>query len=393
MKILLIETEAAGHHISLYLNSIVDELILMNYKVSLLTFNNVRNHPSLNYIKKKNVEIIYMSDLKNIKTNNFISIIKSQFKLYFTIKRKIKNLKKFDLIYLNTFTVFDKAISLFGSPFGNTRFIGLFPTIKFYINKDKGFFSLIKNFINYYLFLRLLKIRTLKKVFVPDPNFIKYSNKNINIKNKIKNSIDFGFFNKKKQSTTKKLPKLEKKDKKIIYILVYGSIRFEKGIQHLLNALSEFDKREKFKIIIAGRQDKYTQEIIKYYSKTKNFNKIIVTYNKFIKDSFEKLLFNKCDYVWTGYTKNYFGSSAVFFLAAKYKKPVITSDHGLISYFNRMYKIGKSIKIDDISATKTFLKSLIKKRITISNKNYEKILRIHNQKTFSQNICKSFIKI
>ena len=198
MKILLIETEATGHHISLYLNSIVDELILMNYKVSLLTFNNVRNHPSLNYIKKKNVEIIYMSDLKNIKTNNFISIIKSQFKLYFTIKRKIKNLKKFDLIYLNTFTVFDKAISLFGSPFGSTKFIGLFPSIKFYINKDKGIFSLIKNFINYYLFLRLLKIRTLKKVFVPDPNFLKYSNKNINIKNKIKNSIDFGFFEKKK---------------------------------------------------------------------------------------------------------------------------------------------------------------------------------------------------
>ena len=53
MKILLIETEAAGHHISLYLNSIVDELIWLNYKVSLLTFNNVRNHPSLNYIKKK----------------------------------------------------------------------------------------------------------------------------------------------------------------------------------------------------------------------------------------------------------------------------------------------------------------------------------------------------
>ena len=393
MKILLIETEAAGHHISLYLNSIVDELILMNYKVSLLTFNNVRNHPSLNYIKKKNVEIIYMSDLKNIKTNNFISIIKSQFKLYFTIKRKIKNLKKFDLIYLNTFTVFDKAISLFGSPFGNTRFIGLFPTIKFYINKDKGFFSLIKNFINYYLFLRLLKIRTLKKVFVPDPNFLKYSNKNINIKNKIKNSIDFGFFEKKKQSTTRKLSKLEKKDKKIINILVYGSIRFEKGIQHLLNALSEFDKREKFKIIIAGKQDKYTQEIIKYYLKTKNFNKIIVTYNKFIKDSFEKLLFNKCDYVWTGYTKNYFGSSAVFFLAAKYKKPVITSDHGLISYFNRIYKIGKSIKIDDISATKTYLKSLIKKKIIISNKSYERILKIHNQKTFSQNICKSFKKI
>ena len=94
MKILLIETEATGHHISLYLNSIVDELILMNFKVSLLTFNNVRKHPSLNYIKKKNVEIIYMNDLKNIKTNNFISIIESQFKLYFTIKKKNKKLKK-----------------------------------------------------------------------------------------------------------------------------------------------------------------------------------------------------------------------------------------------------------------------------------------------------------
>ena len=102
------------------------------------------------------------------------------------------------------------------SPFGNTRFIGLFPTIKFYINKDKGFFSLIKNFINYYLFLRLLKIRTLKKVFVPDPNFLKYLNKNINIKNKIKNSIDFGFFEKKKNKKIKKLNKLKKKEKKII---------------------------------------------------------------------------------------------------------------------------------------------------------------------------------
>ena len=57
--------------------------------------------------------------------------------------------------------------------------------------------------------------------------------------------------------------------------------------------------------------------------------------------------------MWTGYTKNCFGSGTVFFLHQNIKSQ-LTSDHGLISYFNRIYKIGKSVKIDDISATKTF---------------------------------------
>ena len=53
MKILLIETEPSGHHISLYLNAIVDKLISKNHNVSILTSAKTKNFPSFSYIKKK----------------------------------------------------------------------------------------------------------------------------------------------------------------------------------------------------------------------------------------------------------------------------------------------------------------------------------------------------
>ena len=60
MKILLIETEPSGHHISLYLNAIVDKLISKNYNVSILISAKTKNFPSISYIKKK-------LDIKNIR--------------------------------------------------------------------------------------------------------------------------------------------------------------------------------------------------------------------------------------------------------------------------------------------------------------------------------------
>ena len=53
MNILLIETEPEGHHISLYLNSIVDKLISHNHKVTILTTKKTKDYPTFSYIKKK----------------------------------------------------------------------------------------------------------------------------------------------------------------------------------------------------------------------------------------------------------------------------------------------------------------------------------------------------
>ena len=79
---------------------------------------------------------------------------------------------------------------------------------------------------------------------------------------------------------------------------------------------------------------------------------IILDY--FIPKKLETFLFKISHYVWTGYTKNYSGSSAVYFLSSVYFKPVISSNHGLINFYNKKYKNGFSVEIDNVNKIKNY---------------------------------------
>ncbi|MFL2886650.1 MAG: glycosyltransferase [Candidatus Pelagibacter sp.] len=394
MKILLIETEPSGHHISLYLNALVDKLISENHNVSILTSIKTKNFPSFSYIKTKNVKIYYLEKYKNFNHNGYLNILINQIILYFIIKKKINSINKFDLIYLNTFTVIDKALSIFGSPFKNTKFSGLFPAINF-IEKQKIYsFSFYKNMINKFLFNKLLNSENLINIFIPDHRFIKYSKKKFWHYKKINLSYDFGFHEEKKNSVIKKKSinkklSLNLKKKNNFVILVYGSIRFEKGIQFLLKAANEIKTKKNLTIIIAGKHDNYTKKIVNKYKENNNFS--LFSIDKFLETEFQRYLFKKANLVWTGYTKNYFGSSAVFFLSGKYKKPNISSNHGLISKYNKIYKTGYSVEIDNIKNIKKLLSNIIYTNKKIENKYFDILNNIHNSKKFSDNIFNRLI--
>ena len=389
MKILLIETEPSGHHISLYLNAIVDKLISKNHNVSILTSAKTKNFPSFSYIKKKKIKIYYLKKNKLFSPKSYFTIFINQLILYFQIKKQISSISKFDIIYLNTFTVIDKAISILGTPFNNVKFSGLFPAINFFESQKIYSFLFYKNLINKFLFNKLLNSKNLKNIFIPDPRFIKYSTANIKHYKKIKLTEDFAIKKEKHKIKNNKININRSlmsifKNKNNFTILVYGAIRYEKGIQFLLEAASKIKIKKKLTIIIAGIQDDYTRAIINKYKRYKNFD--LFSLNTFISYEIQELLFKKSNIVWTGYTKNYYGSSGVFFLSGKYEKPIISSNHGLISIYNKKYKTGYTVEIDNIKKIKKVLIKIISSNKKINYINYRNLNKKHNSEKFSSTV-------
>ena len=143
MKILLIELETKGHHITSYLKSIINNLQKNNHQIYLLT-----TLPETEQIMdfKNKVKIFYIKKYKSIYSNNYFDLFFIQFYNYFIVKKKFKELLKkykFESIYLNNIDHFDKVLSIFGSPFCKFSFYGLFLNPKISHNKKFNIYNFI----------------------------------------------------------------------------------------------------------------------------------------------------------------------------------------------------------------------------------------------------------
>ena len=78
MKILLIELETKGHHITSYLKSIINNLQKNNHEIYLLT-TSPENKEIIDF--KNKVKIFYVKKNKKIDSNNYFDLFFFQFKL------------------------------------------------------------------------------------------------------------------------------------------------------------------------------------------------------------------------------------------------------------------------------------------------------------------------
>jgi uncharacterized pyridoxamine 5'-phosphate oxidase family protein len=89
------------------------------------------------FLRNNKINKFYISNIKKPKKYNLISLFLYQIKYYFNIKTNFKKISKtenFDLVYMNTLDHFDKALSVFGSPFQKVKFYGLINNLKFFKN-------------------------------------------------------------------------------------------------------------------------------------------------------------------------------------------------------------------------------------------------------------------
>jgi hypothetical protein len=304
------------------------------HSLLVITTNDAKNSGILTFLKKKNVKFHYVHGIKYPKKKNFFTLFKFQLKNFFLVKNIFKKIIKksnIDHVYVNTLDHFDKVIPLFGSPFGELPFSCLYLNPKFYNEELFKFKSIfLKNHLYKFLFFILIINKKLKNIFLVDPLYtIKFKKKYSFFKKKIIGVHDFSSFSDKHAFNKKKF------NNKIKKILVFGSIKFNKGISELLNFFKTY-KKNNIRILLVGKQNHDVNLFINnQFSKHPQLKKKISIVNKYLKhDSSCIRYFRNTDYVWVGYSNNFYGSSGVFFAACKMKNPVIVNSNGLINQIN-----------------------------------------------------------
>ena len=385
MNIVLVELEYRGHHISLYLKSIANEVISRGYSLIIITTLDAKKSGLFSFLEKKKVKFFYIDKIEYQKTKNIFYLMKFQINNFFLVKnifKKIINIYEVNHVYLNTLDFFDKAIAILGSPFEKIPFSGLYLNPKFYNEELYKFKSNpIKNYFLRIIFLILILNKKLINVFLVDKLYEKkLKNKNF-FKKKIVAVNDFSLLNDNSYF------KINTSKKKII--LIFGSIKFNKGIYELLNFFKTYTKNN-IKILIVGKQNYDVKLFVKnFLYRNPLLKKKILVINKYFKcDSSYINYFKRADYVWVGYSNNFFGSSGVFFSACKMKKPVIINSKGLVYWYNKKYKVGYSLNFSSHKSLNLFFNSIdngtIKK---IDKKKFDFVNRKHSLDNFSKIIA------
>lgn len=397
MNILLIEIEGKkGHHVSSYMRSIVKILAAKQKKIFFLTTKEIQKNKYYEFYNN-NTKIIYVPKIRYPEKKTNLNFLKFQIKNYFLIKNKFKIInKKYKIqhVHINTLDFFDKPISFFGSPFENTKFSGLYLNPKFNVNINNNFYNFknLKKILYEKLFFKMLKYKSLEKIFFVDPITFNYLKKKNKFKNKITFVKDIGTANPiKKISLTKfQCRKILNIKKNNYVILLYGSIRENKSINELLDAFLLMDNKDNITILVAGLQDEDAKKIFNTsFLKNSYIKKNFIFLNKYIDDRLEKIIFKASDITWVGYSKKFFGSSGVLFLSSQNYIPVIGSNHGALGWYLRKYKIGFVTDLNNTTKIiKIFKKHMAKKKINFS---FESANNKRNFDYFGKNICNKLL--
>ena len=263
---------------------------------------------------------------------------------------------------------------------------------KFYINDKNFFFDIFKKKLYLILFNRILNISELSNIFIVDPLSIKFLKKKNKKNKKIVQVNDLGSSNKlvKFNYSKTKCRNLLGIEQSSFVILIYGYIRKSKSLEELFDIINLIKSKEKIKILIVGRRDDETKKLINKKIKDNKLQSKIININKYADDLLEKIVFKASNLIWTGYTKDFYGSSGVFFLSSINQRPVISSKHGSIGWYSKKFKIGASV---DLTNKKKLINKL---NYLIMNKNnvkyeFNKVNLAHNFNNFGQTITKKII--
>ena len=345
-NILIIETEYEGHYLTGYIKYILRSFKNKKFKITLLTSVDAQNKAkgALQILRKEKVKfnIQTIENLK-VKKHSSFHLIAHQIRLYFAIKEKFKALNistRFDHVFLTSIQKLDKALVIFGSPFENINFSGIYLDIKFHLYKYKIYYKSRFNYLSKKFFKKLLELSTLENIITNDHLLKKYlQSNNWNNFHKLKflhDPKEFNFsFNKFYSRKKLGIPA------KSILILLYGALIESKGIIELLSIFKFAKLNKNIRIVLAGKQFKNYKNFIlnsSFVNKLKLEKKLFI-FNRWISEKEEALLYSAADIVWIGY-KNYSSPSGVLYQAIQKNLPSLISNEGLINNLNKKIKVG-----------------------------------------------------
>jgi glycosyltransferase involved in cell wall biosynthesis len=351
---LIVEPHGSGHRVALYVRHVIRKLLLEKCSVSLLTTSSAVAHPSFKLLEefRDSLKIYLHPELPAVVKKSSLRLFAQQVKSWLVLHRATKDIidnHRVDVIYLPTSDWVVKAIEIFGSPFKSTPFVMLYMSPKHH-RKEMGLGPPGRNdWLYKKMFDRLLRISSLKKIFVIDDAFVEFCGlMHGGLSEKIQYIPDFGEIN--GEATKQQCRGLLGVPPSSRLLLVYGSLTKRKGIIQLLKAAAEPQWPSTLQVLLAGKVDKEIESVIKapFVQKMSSDGRIL--FRLFFHDDAEEYcVFTAADFVWLGY-ENFYGSSGVLYQAVKAGKLVVATREGLIGRYVKKSMLGVTVDASDVGS-------------------------------------------
>lgn len=348
MKILIVEPNGSGHHMALYVRHVVQKLMDEKCAISLLTTRSAVAHPSFKSLEasQEKINTYFLSELPLRDGNSSWKLFSQQTKCWLILRRefeKIHSQSHFNVVYVPTIDWMVKAIEVFGSPFGSTPFVALYMSPKHH-RKSMGLGPASRqDWLYKKMFQRFLRIPTLRSVLVIDEFFNNYCKEEYgSLAKKVEYVPDFGKIRGvgTKEECRVKIG-ISNKSK---LLLVYGSLTKRKGIIQLIEAVAHPDSPKDLKVVLAGKTNEDIDSFITSAVMQKMIEEKRILLRLYFHDDLDEFcIFKAADYVWLGYTEEFYGSSGVLYQALHAGLSTVAMEQGLIGKIVRKYKLGITV--------------------------------------------------
>lgn len=333
-KILILEPESSGHHLS-YLDWIVNGAIERQNQVIIGTTHSVYNQ-LMKREYSSSVEFV-LRDLPDDskKFGGMLNDFRREYAYWKWARLIVKDSKNHSEIFLPYMDYMLNIIGLLGSPFGSMPFGGICMRASFHHSKSgiktpANRTSRLKEM----LFLKLLTNENLRSLYTIDETLVSY------FENVGRDSKKLIYLPDPSDACPTDCVSICREKMNLpsdsVVVLIYGAISRRKGVFGLIDYLSK-TRRNDVRVVLAGRQD---IEVEEYLS---NLDEDILSkvhqINRRILDEEESFLFNACDFVWVVYD-NHYTMSGLLVKAAQYNKVSVVKDEGLIGWLCRKYQLG-----------------------------------------------------
>lgn len=348
--LMIVEPEATGHRMVLYVRLIVAEALDRGLEVVLLTSTDAIHHDAYKSVLAEfgdRMKVVTMPESSHGGKSRF-GLFRSQYRRLRAFQagyRAVSRQQQVDFIYIPYFNYIDKIIGWYRAPFDGVPFGGMIVAAKFHharygIAGARG----KQDVINELFFRVALRVRNLALLTSIDEPLTEFVNRSMRRHvGKVRYVPDVSTI---RQPAERNIARLKYDFSPTDFVvLLYGSISPRKGLEKILRLFSAGDLPSCVCLLLVGSQEEAAKQMIEaflaQYPERRMHVRIV---DRFVTDVEEGQAFACADVVWLCY-ENFSGMSGVLIQSAQAGVPVVTSGYGLIERYREKYELG--IRWDD----------------------------------------------
>jgi glycosyltransferase involved in cell wall biosynthesis len=395
MKLTVVEPLATGHHM-VYARYIIREAVARGWNVQLLTSEAALESDSCRRILKAGGDQLTTALMPLIEfpreRATALNIWRYQRTYHRALGKAFRRARRDqepDVVFCINLDDFDKALAVYGSPFGRVPFGGALMRLA-YLYSDLGIEApkSRRDLPLKWLFGRMLRVRTLRTLITIDEPLWDYV-----CENPFRGSDKIRFVYDPVEMECSLTREKARGDLHIpadrLLVLVYGGQTRRKGIQELMAGLSHPSCPRHIAVLLAGR---VSEDMQAYLGSAEiaalRTEKRLYQIEGFLGKEDENRAFSAADIVWMGY-RGHWGMSGVLVQAGRMGLPIVACRAGLIGWLSEKHKLGEIVDERDPVAVATALSRLANNADLCSHygRNGAAMASKHEAERFAETIC------